>query len=245
MRQITTTTGRWCELPDGTRLPSVTTILGATLPAAKAKALADWKKRVGHAEADRIRLEAADRGTAMHKAIEDHLNDPFRDPAAPPQSTVWLRSIAPVVQLIETPLMIEPRVHHSLGFAGSVDVVARGHQGAVAVIDWKTSNSTRGRKPRAWIGDYELQVAAYIHAIRESTPHQPTIGAVAIAYDDGGPADVFWMDEARIQTMWAGFVARLRQYQAECKQPWETAHVYDGITTETTYYAGPSAPGEA
>lgn len=242
--QHTTTTGRWYEAPDGTKYPSVTTVLGATLDAGKAKALADWRKRVGAQEADRIRNEASARGNAMHKAIEDWFNDPFRDPANPPTNTAWLRSIAPAVKLVAEPVLVEARVHHGLGFAGSVDMVARGHRGQLAVIDWKTSNSDRGRKPRAWIADYELQVAAYTHAINERMGLDVQLAAVAIAYDDGGPADVFWLDAARLKLMWGGFVARLRQYQAENKMPWETAHAYEGITTDTTYYAGPSAPGE-
>ena len=48
---------RLYENPWGDPVPSVTTILDATKPAEKRKALAAWKKRVGKEEAQRITPE--------------------------------------------------------------------------------------------------------------------------------------------------------------------------------------------
>ena len=53
-------------LPDGTKGPSVTTILDRTKPEEKRQALANWKRRVGEAQAQQITTEAAGRGTRMH-----------------------------------------------------------------------------------------------------------------------------------------------------------------------------------
>ena len=47
----------------GDKLPSVTTILSATQSAEKKASLAKWKQKVGDNEADRIRDDAAARGT--------------------------------------------------------------------------------------------------------------------------------------------------------------------------------------
>ena len=52
------------------KLPSVTTILQATQSPEKLKILDDWKKRVGVAQADQIRDEAAARGSVMHRIVE-------------------------------------------------------------------------------------------------------------------------------------------------------------------------------
>jgi genome maintenance exonuclease 1 len=55
---------------NGYRLPSVTTILGAT----KDKSfLTKWKARVGEAEAERIKNHSSSRGTAMHKFLEHYI----------------------------------------------------------------------------------------------------------------------------------------------------------------------------
>ena len=54
----------------GSRLPSVTTILGRTK---NQQFLKNWKAKVGEAEAERIKNLSSRRGTAMHKFIESHV----------------------------------------------------------------------------------------------------------------------------------------------------------------------------
>ena len=57
---------------NGTRLPSVTTILGKTK---NQQFLKDWKAKVGEAEAERIKNLSSRRGTSMHKFIECYVTD--------------------------------------------------------------------------------------------------------------------------------------------------------------------------
>ena len=54
----------------GERLPSVTTILAKTKDQSY---LTNWKKKVGHEEAERIKNLSSKRGTAMHKFLEKHI----------------------------------------------------------------------------------------------------------------------------------------------------------------------------
>ena len=49
---------------NGSRLPSVTTIIGATK---NKQFLKDWTAKVGKQEAERIKNLSSNRGTAMHK----------------------------------------------------------------------------------------------------------------------------------------------------------------------------------
>ena len=51
--------------PDGSKVPSVTTILDKTKPAESRLALANWKKAVGEQKAQEIVTEAASRGTCL------------------------------------------------------------------------------------------------------------------------------------------------------------------------------------
>jgi genome maintenance exonuclease 1 len=55
---------------NGTRLPSVTTILGKTKDQQFIK---DWKAKVGEQEAERIKNLSSNRGTAMHKFLEHYI----------------------------------------------------------------------------------------------------------------------------------------------------------------------------
>ena len=55
------------------KLPSVTTILGATKSKDAQESIATWQAKVGMDEAIRIRDQAASRGTNMHKHLEKHL----------------------------------------------------------------------------------------------------------------------------------------------------------------------------
>ena len=51
------------------KLPSVTTILSATQSDEKRESLANWIKKKGKNEADRVKNEAAKRGSAMHSSL--------------------------------------------------------------------------------------------------------------------------------------------------------------------------------
>ncbi len=55
---------------NGSRLPSVTTILGKTK---NQQFLKDWKAKVGEQEAERIKTLSSNRGTAMHKFLEHYI----------------------------------------------------------------------------------------------------------------------------------------------------------------------------
>ncbi len=60
-------------LPDGSKVPSVTTILDRTKPAEDREALARWRKAVGEQRAQEITTEAASRGTRMHAYLEHYV----------------------------------------------------------------------------------------------------------------------------------------------------------------------------
>ena len=55
------------------KLPSVTTILGQTQSDEKRASIAKWQAKVGKNEADRVKNVAAQRGTAMHGILEQHI----------------------------------------------------------------------------------------------------------------------------------------------------------------------------
>ena len=55
------------------KLPSVTTILSATKSEEEKASLKNWRDRVGHIEADKIKRDATYRGSQMHSYLEQFL----------------------------------------------------------------------------------------------------------------------------------------------------------------------------
>jgi genome maintenance exonuclease 1 len=152
-------------LPDGTKVPSVTTILDRTKSAEAKEALAKWKKSVGEARAQQITTEAANRGTRMHSYLEHYVktgemkelpNNPFAQPSWFMAAQVILEGFANINEVwgVEVP------VYYSGLYAGTTDSVGV-HGGEPAIMDYKQSNKV---KRREYITDYFIQLAAYAQA---------------------------------------------------------------------------------
>ena len=66
---------RLYETPEGTKYPSITTVLSIR----NKKGLHEWRKRVGNDVANYVARTAASRGTKVHHMCEDYLNNIFLD----------------------------------------------------------------------------------------------------------------------------------------------------------------------
>ena len=69
IKRVDSESGRVYDINDE-KLPSVTTILGATRSEESKAKLAAWRQREGEIKADQIRDDAAARGTIMHRILE-------------------------------------------------------------------------------------------------------------------------------------------------------------------------------
>ena len=154
--------------PDGYKVPSVTTILDATKPEESKKALFEWRKRVGEKRATEITVEAAGRGTRMHKWLETYIKTGVTgDPGSNPYS---IQSHQMAQSIINKGLIkcnefwgTEVSLYFPQIYAGTTDLVGV-HDGSEAIMDHKQSNKF---KKREWIEDYFLQLAAYATAHNE------------------------------------------------------------------------------
>jgi genome maintenance exonuclease 1 len=159
---------RHYNTPDGSPVPSVTTILDKTKPEEKKIALENWKRRVGHQRAQQITTEAANRGTRMHTYLEHYVLDgeikprgsnPFSWASHMMAETVIREGLCNVDEYwgVEVPLYF-PEV-----YAGTTDCVGV-HKGEQSILDFKQSNKP---KKEEWIEDYKLQLCAYAEAHNE------------------------------------------------------------------------------
>jgi genome maintenance exonuclease 1 len=169
-------------LPNGAKVPSVTTILDRTKSEESKAALANWKKRVGEQQAQQIVTEAANRGTRMHSYLEQYiLNDdlkplpgnPFAQPSWFMAAEVILQGLSNVDEFWGT----EVPVYYSGLYAGTTDCLGV-WKGRPAIMDFKQSNKV---KKREYIGDYFLQLAAYAAAHNETHGTDINTGVILMA----------------------------------------------------------------
>ena len=156
---------RHYALPDGSKVPSVTTILEKTKPEEKKRALQEWRDRVGHERAQQITTEAANRGTRMHTYLEryvkgDDIGELPTNPFAQPSWFMAAKVILEGLQHADEYWGSEVPLYYSGLYAGTTDLVGM-WKGAPAIMDFKQTNKP---KKREWIEDYFLQLAAYAEA---------------------------------------------------------------------------------
>lgn len=170
-------------LPDGSKVPSVTTILDKTKPAEAREALANWRKAVGEKRATEITTEAANRGTRMHAYLEHYVlqedmkelpSNPFAHPSWFMAAEVILQGLQPnVTEFWGT----EVPVYYSGLYAGTTDCLGLWND-KPAIMDFKQSNKV---KKREYISDYFIQLAAYAAAHNETHGTNINTGVILMA----------------------------------------------------------------
>ena len=165
------TCNQFPNVPEGMLLPSVTTVLSSMAPVSKIMALINWRKKVGNDEANRRTRLAADRGIWMHGVIEDLFNgeDIENHLARKPEWKPYFDAIDPFLELIEEPVLAESAVSwwggdDLIGYSGTLDQLALMADGAIALMDWKTSYKV---KPDYQLADYKKQLGAYSMAAEQ------------------------------------------------------------------------------
>jgi len=144
---------RYYTTPDGVKLPSVTTVIGAK----GKKAIMEWRNRVGAEEANRVSKKASSRGTNVHTLCERYLNNQPLGTIMPDALEMFL-SVKPLLNRINN-------IHYQecalwsvgLGLAGRVDCIAE-FDGVLSVIDFKTSKRIKKKED---IDSYFAQCVAY------------------------------------------------------------------------------------
>jgi len=169
-------------LPNGKKVPSVTTILDKTKSSESREALANWKKRVGEQQAQQITTEAANRGTRMHTYLEQYvLQDEMKPlPGNPFAHPSWFMAAEIILQGLQHATEFwgtEVPVYYSGLYAGTTDLVGV-WKDRPAIMDFKQSNKV---KKREYIADYFLQLAAYALAHDEMHGTEINQGVILMA----------------------------------------------------------------
>jgi genome maintenance exonuclease 1 len=144
---------RYYTTPDGVKLPSVTTVLGAK----SKQAIMEWRDRVGHDVANAISKKATGRGTNVHTLCERYLNNEPLGNIMPDAKEMFL-PLKPILNRINN-------IHYQecalwsvgIGMAGRVDCIGE-FDGVLSVIDFKTSRRVKKKED---IDSYFAQCVAY------------------------------------------------------------------------------------
>ena len=192
---------------NGTRLPSVTTILGRTKDQ---QFLKEWKAKVGEAEAERIKNVSSSRGTSMHKFLEHYiLGSGYDDLTEIGQKakTMAQKIIEVGLTPVEEYYGSEVTLYYPGLYAGSTDLVCL-HNGVEAVVDFKQANRP---KKKEWIEDYYMQIAAY--AMAHDYVHNSAIqkGVIMVCTPDLYYQE-FVVDGAELRRYKHKFLKRLDMY---------------------------------
>ena len=144
------------------KLPSVTSILQATQSEEKKASLANWKARVGAAEANRIKNDASSRGTSMHSHLEKYLLGQLNLELLEEEASKSKKMADEIIeQGIKNKLSeiwgTEATLYYPGKYAGTCDAVGV-YEGQETIIDFKQSNKP---KREEFVDEYYHQLAAY------------------------------------------------------------------------------------
>jgi len=173
---------RFYTTPDGIRLPSVTTVIGAK----KKQSIMEWRNRVGEETANKISAKASSRGNRVHKLCEDYIaNVDGYARGAFPDALEMFRTIKPVIDEHVGEVWYQEQALYSLQLemAGRVDLIAY-WDGVLSIIDFKTSSRI---KTKDMIGDYFAQETAYALMVEELIGEPINQLVTLMAVDDEQP----------------------------------------------------------
>jgi genome maintenance exonuclease 1 len=184
--------------PDGNRYPSITTMLGWH----GRQKIQEWRNRVGAETANTIARVAAGRGTGLHLAAENYLNNQAPAITNPLVLEMWGK-FRPYLDRINNIHIQEVGLFSNhLRLAGTVDCIAE-WDGRLSIIDFKTSTKP---KEKHWIDNYFMQCAAYAIMYEELTFIPVPRIVVLIAVEEDSTVQVF--EERR-----DNWTAKLLQYR--------------------------------
>lgn len=147
--------GRTYTTPSG-KFPSVTTVLGNYYGKA---GLEEWKERIGRDKAEAISRNAAENGTALHAVLEKFMLNENYDDAHSIEKMRFVSVKKKLEEIVDTVYGVEfPLFSNKLKTAGKADLLVKLKNGAIAILDLKTTNKY---KREEWIESYFTQATTY------------------------------------------------------------------------------------
>jgi hypothetical protein len=206
------------RLADGTRVPSVTTILSRFK---ESGGLMQWAFAQGQAGKSHLYEEAekaAEIGTVAHAMVEMHVKgDPnvhtfaresLPDPDMLAKATsaftayeTWAANFG--VRIIAQEIQLVSETHRYGGTPDAFGIIGN----ELVCLDWKTSNAV--------YSDYLIQLAAYGKLWEENNPAQPITGGYHLLRFSKENGDFAHHYYASLETEWEQFLLFRRAYELD------------------------------
>lgn len=179
LERVTKKGRRWYKTPTGELYPSVTTVLDAI----EKPGLEAWKLAVGAKKADKIKKEAAERGTLVHEICEQYvLNNDIEQLIEENDDAIGImfNKIKPRLKKVGVVHGVELQMYSDkLGLAGTADLICE-YNGVLSVVDFKTSTNNK-EKDSDQVQQYFAQAAAYAYMFYEHTGLFPEQAVIIMA----------------------------------------------------------------
>jgi genome maintenance exonuclease 1 len=203
IKQININGVRYYDTPNGT-LISITSLLKNFTP----EGILEWRKAVGEDVANEVMRAAADRGSKVHKIIENCLSNKPENDLVGNYGELAARmfsQMVPALDKIDRIRALEKGLYSTrFGIAGRVDCIAE-YDNELTVIDFKTSTRKRDERNETHL----VQASFYSLAWEERTGEKVNQIAILTTTEDG-KLDVYRDDPSN-------HVDRLEEMIEECK----------------------------
>ena len=179
IKQVNIDGVRYYDTPDGT-LISITTLLKNFTP----EGILEWRKAVGEEVANEVMRAAADRGSKVHKIIENCLSNKSENDLVGNYGELAARMFSqmiPALDKIDRIRALEKGLYSTrFGIAGRVDCIAE-YDKELTVIDFKTSTRKRDERNETHL----VQASFYSLAWEERTGEKVNQIAILTTTEDG------------------------------------------------------------
>ena len=179
IKQVNIDGVRYYDTPDGT-LISITSLLKNFTP----QGILDWREAVGEEVANEVMRAAADRGSKVHKIIENCLSNKPENDLVGNYGELAARmfsQMVPALDKIDRIRALEKGLYSTrFGIAGRVDCIAE-YDKELTVIDFKTSTRKRDERNETHL----VQASFYSLAWEERTGEKVNQIAILTTTEDG------------------------------------------------------------
>ena len=179
IKQININGVRYYDTPDGT-LISITSLLKNFTP----EGILEWRKAVGEDVANEVMRAAADRGSKVHKIIENCLSNKQENDLVGNYGELAARmfsQMVPALDKIDRIRALEKGLYSTrFGIAGRVDCIAE-YDNELTVIDFKTSTRKRDERNETHL----VKASFYSLAWEERTGEKVNQIAILTTTEDG------------------------------------------------------------